>query len=123
MDQLLGFALNAFGHFIQNIGGLMDPATLLGDWTVFFLQSDPDYYYKKCSETLKLVTFYSVMHSKHLKASPVAGSRAHHAHALMHRLALSLMDENALIRKRAICLAPGLTLSFHALFLQHGRVH
>jgi hypothetical protein len=42
MDQLLRFALNAFGHFIQNIGGLMDPATLLGDWTVFFLQRNPE---------------------------------------------------------------------------------
>src|ERR1700722_5165632 len=42
MDQLLRFALNAFGHFIQNIGGLMDPATLLGDWAVFFLQSAPE---------------------------------------------------------------------------------
>ena len=37
MDQLLRFALNAFGHFIQDIGGLVDPATLLGDWAVFFL--------------------------------------------------------------------------------------
>src|ERR1700722_13494866 len=42
MDQLLCFALNAFWHFIQNIGGLMDPATLLGDWAVFFLQSAPE---------------------------------------------------------------------------------
>jgi len=37
MDQLLRFALNVFGHFIQNIGGLMNPSTLLGDRTVFFL--------------------------------------------------------------------------------------
>ena len=37
MDQLLRFALNTFRHFIQDIGGLVDPATLLGDWTVFFL--------------------------------------------------------------------------------------
>ena len=42
MDQLLCFALNAFRHLIQNIGGLMHPATLLGDWAVFFLQSDPE---------------------------------------------------------------------------------
>jgi hypothetical protein len=42
MDQLLRFALNAFRHFIQDIGGLMDPATLLSDWTVFFLQSNPE---------------------------------------------------------------------------------
>jgi hypothetical protein len=31
MDQLLRFALNAFGHFIQDIGRLVNPATLLGD--------------------------------------------------------------------------------------------
>src|ERR1700676_2838900 len=42
MDQLLRFALNTLRHFIQDIGGLMDPATLLGDWAIFFLQSDPD---------------------------------------------------------------------------------
>jgi hypothetical protein len=42
MDQLLRFALNAFGHFIQDIGRLVNPATLLGDWAVFFLQSDPE---------------------------------------------------------------------------------
>ena len=42
MDQLLGFALNAFGHLIQDIGGLMHPATLRGDRAVFFLQSDPE---------------------------------------------------------------------------------
>ena len=42
MDQLLSFALNTLRHFIQNIGGLMNPATLLGDWTVFFLQGNPE---------------------------------------------------------------------------------
>jgi hypothetical protein len=42
MDQLLGFTLNALRHFIQDISGLMDPATLLNDWTVFFLQSNPE---------------------------------------------------------------------------------
>ena len=42
MDQLLRFALNAFWHFIQDVGCLMDPATLLGDRTIFFLQSDPE---------------------------------------------------------------------------------
>ena len=46
MDQSLRFALNAFGHFIQDIGRLVNPATLLGDWAVFFLEgiqkpSDP----------------------------------------------------------------------------------
>ena len=42
MDQLLSFALNALGHFIQDVGRLMHPATLLGDRTIFFLQSDPE---------------------------------------------------------------------------------
>src|ERR1700761_2361054 len=42
MDQLLRFALNTLRHFIQDIGGLMDPATLLGNRTIFFLQSDPE---------------------------------------------------------------------------------
>jgi hypothetical protein len=42
MDQLLGFALNTFGHFIQDIGRLIDSATLLGDWAIFFLQGDPE---------------------------------------------------------------------------------
>ena len=37
MDQLLSFALNTLGHFIQDVGCLMDPATLLGNWTIFFL--------------------------------------------------------------------------------------
>ena len=37
VDQLLCLALNAFGHFIQDVGCLMDPATLLGDRTIFFL--------------------------------------------------------------------------------------
>src|SRR5262245_14855118 len=41
MDQLLGLALNALGHFIEDIGRLMHPATLLCDWAVFFLQGDP----------------------------------------------------------------------------------
>jgi hypothetical protein len=36
MDQLLGLALNAFGHFIENIGRLMDPAPLLRYWAIFF---------------------------------------------------------------------------------------
>jgi len=42
MDQLLSFALNALGHFIQDVGCLMHPATLLGDRAIFFLQSDPE---------------------------------------------------------------------------------
>src|SRR6516162_264000 len=42
MDQLLSFALNAFGHFIQDVSCLMNPATLLGDRAIFFLQSDPE---------------------------------------------------------------------------------
>src|SRR5438105_3261798 len=42
MDQLLRLALHTLRHFIQDIDGLMDPATLLGDWAVFFLQSDPE---------------------------------------------------------------------------------
>src|ERR1700722_14390584 len=42
MDQLLRFALNTFSHFIQDIDGLMDPATLLGDRAIFFLHSDPE---------------------------------------------------------------------------------
>jgi len=41
MDQLLSLALNALGHFIEDIGRLMHPATLLCDWAVFFLQGDP----------------------------------------------------------------------------------
>jgi hypothetical protein len=31
MDQLLGLALNTLGHFIQDVGRLMHPATLLVD--------------------------------------------------------------------------------------------
>jgi hypothetical protein len=42
MDQLLGLVLNALGHFIKDIGRLMHPAPLLGDWAAFFLQSDPE---------------------------------------------------------------------------------
>ena len=42
MNQLLGLALNALEHFIKDIGRLMHPATLLGDWALFFLQSDPE---------------------------------------------------------------------------------
>jgi hypothetical protein len=42
MDQLLGLALNAFGHFIQYVGRLMHPATLLRYWAIFFLQRDPE---------------------------------------------------------------------------------
>src|SRR6266436_7406027 len=42
MDQLLSFALNALRHFIQDVGCLMYPATLLGDRTIFFLQSNPE---------------------------------------------------------------------------------
>src|SRR6478672_13417796 len=42
MDQLLSFALNTFRHFIQDVGCLVYPATLLGDRTIFFLQSDPE---------------------------------------------------------------------------------
>src|SRR6266436_2563704 len=40
MNQLLGLALNALGHFIEDIGRLMHPATLLCEWAVFFLQGD-----------------------------------------------------------------------------------
>src|SRR6516162_9349827 len=42
MDQLLSFALDALGHFIQDVSGLMHPATLLGDWAIFYLQSEPE---------------------------------------------------------------------------------
>jgi hypothetical protein len=42
MDQLLGLALNTFGHFIEDIGGLMHPATLLRYRAIFFLQGDPN---------------------------------------------------------------------------------
>src|ERR1700730_18490569 len=42
MDQLLSFALNTLRHFIQDVGGLMNPATLLGHWAIFLLQSDPE---------------------------------------------------------------------------------
>ena len=42
MDQLLSFALNTLRHFIQDISGLMDPATLLWHRTIFFLQSNPE---------------------------------------------------------------------------------
>jgi len=34
MDQLLLFARSTLGHFIQDIGGLVNPATLL-DWAIF----------------------------------------------------------------------------------------
>ena len=42
MDQLLSLALNTFGHFIEDIGCLMHPATLLWDLSIFFLQGDPE---------------------------------------------------------------------------------
>src|SRR5438034_11329311 len=42
MDQLLSLALNTFGHFIEDIGCLMHPATLLWDLPIFFLQGDPE---------------------------------------------------------------------------------
>src|SRR5438132_4874407 len=42
MDQLLGFALNTFRHFIQYIDRLMHPAPLLRYWAIFFLQGDPE---------------------------------------------------------------------------------
>jgi hypothetical protein len=42
MDQLLGLALNAPGHFIQDVIRLMYPAALLGDLAIFFLQGDPE---------------------------------------------------------------------------------
>jgi len=42
MNQLFGFALNAPGHFIQDVSCLMHPATLLGDRAIFFLQSNPE---------------------------------------------------------------------------------
>src|SRR5262245_34799484 len=41
MDQLLGLALNTFGHFIKDIGCLMYPAPLLRYGTIFFLQGVP----------------------------------------------------------------------------------
>jgi hypothetical protein len=42
MDQLLGLALNTFGHFIQYVGRLMHPAPLLRYRAIFFLQGDPE---------------------------------------------------------------------------------
>src|SRR5215467_11398895 len=42
VDQLLGFCLNALGHFIEDIRRLMRPAALLRDRAVFLLQSDPE---------------------------------------------------------------------------------
>src|SRR6266849_10983724 len=42
VNELLGFALDAFGHLIEDVERLMHPATLLGDLAVFFLQSDPE---------------------------------------------------------------------------------
>jgi hypothetical protein len=42
MDQLLSFALNTLRHFIQDVGPLMHPATLLVNWAIFFLQGDPE---------------------------------------------------------------------------------
>jgi hypothetical protein len=42
MDQLFSFALNTLGHFIQDVGCLMHPTTLLGNWAIFFLQRDPE---------------------------------------------------------------------------------
>jgi hypothetical protein len=42
MDQLLGLALNTLGHFIQDMGGRMHPAALLGNWAIFFLRGDPE---------------------------------------------------------------------------------
>jgi hypothetical protein len=41
-DQLLSLALNTFWHFIEDIGRLMHPAPLLGYWTIFFLQGNPE---------------------------------------------------------------------------------
>src|SRR3977135_4684397 len=42
MDQLLRLALHALRHFIQDIGGLMDPATLLGNLTGICLSGDTE---------------------------------------------------------------------------------
>jgi hypothetical protein len=42
MNELLGAALDAPGHFIQDIGRFVHPATLLRDRPVFFLKRQPE---------------------------------------------------------------------------------
>ena len=61
MDQLLRFALNALRHFIQDIGGLMNPATLLGPLRVLIRN-------RSCFEKVGL-------HLQGLRFDPVTGER------------------------------------------------
>jgi hypothetical protein len=42
MNELLGPALDALGHFIQDVGSFVHPATLLGHRSVFFAQRQPE---------------------------------------------------------------------------------
>ena len=42
MDQLLGLALNTFGHFIEDVYRLVHLAPLLCHRTIFFLHGDPE---------------------------------------------------------------------------------
>ena len=42
MNELLGPALDALGHFIQDVGGFVYPATLLSHRTIFFAQGEPE---------------------------------------------------------------------------------
>jgi len=42
MNELLGPALHALGHFIQDVGCFVHPATLLGQRSVFFTQCEPE---------------------------------------------------------------------------------
>jgi hypothetical protein len=41
VDQLFGAPLNALGHFIQDVGRFMYPATLLWYRAIFFLEREP----------------------------------------------------------------------------------
>src|SRR5258706_138890 len=41
VDQLFGAALNTLGHFIQDVGRFMHPATLLWYGATFFLEREP----------------------------------------------------------------------------------
>ena len=42
MNELLGPTLHALGHFIQDVGCFVHPATLLGHRSVFFTQCEPE---------------------------------------------------------------------------------
>src|SRR5258708_34386810 len=42
MNELLGPALHALGHFVQNVSGFVYPAPLLGYRAVFFAQCQPE---------------------------------------------------------------------------------